>query len=220
MDFRVICISRTLAAGGESIGAAVAQRLGFRYIDEQIISRAAEEAQVDPAVVAATEHRQPLVKRLLDKLAIALEAAGSPVSLGTGAPLDDDAPSGYPMVPDDLRTLIRSAIHEVARVGEAVIVGHAASLTLGGMEGVLRVLVTASPDTRGQRLAAERGMSAAEATEAIAASDRERHAYFQSFYNLSEEIPTHYDVVINTDVLTPVEADEMILAVARPSTVE
>jgi len=214
MEFRVICISRTMAAGGENIGKALAERLGFRYVDEQIITRAAEEAQVDPEVVAATEHRPPLLRRLLDKLATALEVAGSPVSLGTGAPIEADAPFGNPTMPDDLRALIRSAIHEVARAGEAVIVGHAASLTLGGVAGVLRVLVTASSDTRAQRLAAEQSIPFEEAKDAVAASDRERRAYFQSFYNLADELPTDYDVVINTDVLTPAQAGEMIVAVA------
>jgi hypothetical protein len=62
MGFRVVCISRTSAAGGENVGHEVARRLGFRYVDEQIIERAAQRAQVDPALVAATEHRQPLLK--------------------------------------------------------------------------------------------------------------------------------------------------------------
>ena len=215
MGFRVICISRTMAARGEDIGRSIAQRLGFRYVDEQIITRAAEEAQVDPTVVAATEHHQPLLKRLLDKLALAIEAAGSPLSLGTGAPLDA-APVGYPATPDDLRALIRSAIHEVARTGQAVIVGHAASLTLAGIEGVLRVLVTAPSETRAQRVACEQGMSNAAALDAITASDLERREYFRSFYGLADESPTHYDLVINTDVLTPAHAVEMILAVVEP----
>ncbi len=41
MDVRVVCISRTMAAGGETVGELVAQRLGFRYVDEQIITLAA-----------------------------------------------------------------------------------------------------------------------------------------------------------------------------------
>jgi len=55
MAFSVVCISRTLAAGGEAVGRAVAPRLGYRFVDEEIVSKAAQKAQVDPAVVAATE---------------------------------------------------------------------------------------------------------------------------------------------------------------------
>jgi hypothetical protein len=41
---------RDLAAGaeGERIGSLVAERLGFRYVDEEIITRAAEKQGVDP----------------------------------------------------------------------------------------------------------------------------------------------------------------------------
>jgi cytidylate kinase len=216
MSFRVVCISRTIGAEGERIGQAVAQQLGFRYVDEQIIAKAAQLAQVDPALVTAAEHQRPLLQRLVDKLALARDVA-APVTLATGLPLTVLAPagSGYRATADDLRILIRAAIHEVARAGRAVIVAHAASMALTGVEGVLRVLVTASPDTRAHRLAAAQGIDAEAAAAAISASDRERRNYFQQFYHLKEELPTHYDVVINTDVLTPEQAERVILSTAR-----
>ena len=216
MGLRVVCISRTTAAGGENVGDTVAQRLGFRYVDEQIIERAAQLAQVDPKLVEAAEHRQPLLQRLIGKLAAAYELAG-PVSLATGVPLDAFAPGpvGYQAMPEDLRVLIRAAIHEVAKVGHVVIVAHAASVALAGTAGVLRVLVTASPAVRAQRLAVAQGISADEATAAIAKSDRERRDYFQEFYKIKDELPTHYDLAINTDVLTPKQAVEVIVAAVQ-----
>jgi hypothetical protein len=44
MACRVICISRSLGAGGEEIGRTVAKELGLRYADEEIITTAAEKA--------------------------------------------------------------------------------------------------------------------------------------------------------------------------------
>lgn len=203
MGIRVVCISRTLAAGGEEVGQAVAARLGFRYWDEQIIQRAARQAQVDPELVAATERRQPVLRRVLDKLSAAADLVG-PLSRATGLPLDalTSGSPGYRAMPEDLRLLIRAAIHEVARAGNAVIVAHAASMALGANEGILRVLVTASPATRAQRLAAADGITVQEATAAITASDRERLEYFQRFYQIDDERPTHYDLVVNTDAMS------------------
>jgi len=43
----VICISRAIGAGGDAIGKLVAERLGFLYVDEQIIMLAARQAQID-----------------------------------------------------------------------------------------------------------------------------------------------------------------------------
>jgi len=214
MDFRVVCISRTVAAEGEAVGRLLAERLAFRYVDERIIERAAQLAQVDPKLVADVEHRRPLLQRLLEKLAAAQDLV-DPITLATGLPLSLLAPGsgGHRETPEDLRLLIRAAIHEVAEVGRAVILAHAASMALAGTAGVLRVFVTASAETRARRLAEAKGISAAQATSSIADSDRERHNYFKSFYKINEELPTHYDVVLNTDALTPEQAATTILSV-------
>jgi cytidylate kinase len=74
--------------------------------------------------------------------------------------------------------------------------------------------VTASSDTRVRRLAEAERITATEAERRIAASDRERREYFRRFYSVDEELPTHYDLVINTDVLSPAEASAMIAAAA------
>jgi hypothetical protein len=41
MSVGVICLSRSLAAGGKHVGDRLAQRLGFSDVDQQIIERAA-----------------------------------------------------------------------------------------------------------------------------------------------------------------------------------
>jgi cytidylate kinase len=216
MGFRVVCISRTSAAGGENVGQAVAQGLRFRYVDEQIIERAAQQAQVTPALGAKAEHRQPLLQRLLENIPPGAELAGI-VSLSTGVPVDAFVASPGPPRIDtaELRAMIQAAIHEVAGAGQAVIVAHAASMALANTEGVLRVLVTASTQTRAHRMADLERIVSEEAARRIAASDRERHEYFKRFYKLQQELPTHYDLVINTDVLTTAQAAAVIVAAAQ-----
>jgi hypothetical protein len=212
MSKHVVCISRTLAAGGESIGHAVAQRLGFRYIDEQIIDTAAHIAQVEPALVEAVEHRQPLLQRVVDRVTRGVDLAASVVPLEVFVPSSPE----YRADTDDLRLLIRAAIHDIARAGSVVIVAHAASFALTGVEGALRVLVTASPAIRAQRVALARSISEADAAKAIADSDRERREYLRTFYQVKEELPTHYDLVVNTDTLPFQLVVDSILA-AQPA---
>jgi len=211
----IVCISKTDAALGEEIGHLVAEQLGFRYVDEQVIERAAQLAQVDPALVAAVEQRQPLLRKLLGKLSAARDLVG-PAALGMGpAFVGLPAASGSRTTPDDLRMLIQAAIHEIAHEGGAVIVAHAASRTLASRGDVVRVLVTASAETRAARLAAARGLAAEAAATAIATADRNRQDYFRRFHDLAEELPTHYDLVVNTDALTPGQAAEVIASAAR-----
>ncbi len=205
MTARIVCISRTDSALGEQIGDLVAQRLGFRYVDEQVIERAARLAQVDPALVAAVEQRQPLLRRVIAKLAAARDLVG-PAALGL--PTVDEQP--YRASADDLRFTIRAAIHEIASEGDAVIVAHAASMTLAARTDVVRVLVTASVETRARRLAASQGMAESAAVAAITTADRNREHYFRRFYELERELPTHYDLVVNTDALAAGDAAAII----------
>ncbi|MGH7787944.1 MAG: AAA family ATPase, partial [Candidatus Binatia bacterium] len=82
--------------------------------------------------------------------------------------------------------------------------------------GVLRVLVTASPGRRAARLGEDDArLTARRAATAITNSDRERREYLREFYNVREELPTHYDLVINTDVLSPEQTVTLIVGVAR-----
>jgi hypothetical protein len=212
MAARVVCISRTIAALGEEIGSLVAERLSFRYVDEQVIERAARLAQVDPKLVEAAEHRQSLLRSLFGKLSAARDLIG-PATLAVAAPGFPKRP-GYQATPEDLRLLIRAAIDELAREGQAVIVAHGASMTLATRADVVRVLVTASAETRARRLTVSRGLTAKAAGEAVASSDRNRRDYFRRFYELQEE-PTHYDLVVNTDVLTPEHAADVIVCAAQ-----
>ncbi|MFN2426225.1 MAG: AAA family ATPase, partial [Candidatus Binatia bacterium] len=215
MSVCVICISHTDGSAGQDVGRAVAQVLGLRYVDEELILEAARLAQVDPSLIAAAEHKQSLVERLLEALTSAQTMLGS-ATLAAGIPLPaSHAPSVRPSTRDDLRNIIRAAVHQVGKEGNAVIAAHAASHALSGKPGVLRVLVTAPASTRAERIGLERNLTAEEATEAISRGDEGRRDYLRAFYDIEEELPTHYDLVINTEKLTPEQAAGVIVAFAR-----
>ena len=107
MAATVVCISRTMGALGEDVGRLVAGKLGFDYVDEDIVSRAAERGEVTAADVADAERRQSLLRRVLTEL-----GTGSGVETYGLAPV----PGGN--LPDDMRSLIREAIEEAAGPGQ------------------------------------------------------------------------------------------------------
>lgn len=144
MKRNVICISRSLAAGGEEIARLIADETGFRYTDDEIIVDAAQELGVSPEQVAEVETTPGLV----------------------------------------------------------------------GRSQVLRVLVTAPPSVRALRLVGQNGGSEDEANNSIAESDSQRERYLRRFYQIEHELPTHYDVVLNTEHPTPELATQMIVKAA------
>ena len=205
MDCRLVCISRSLGAGGEEVGRRIAEAFGFRYADEEIIMRAAEKAGVSPETVADAERTPGLIVRILE-------------SIGR-TPIDPEGWSAHvylvPEPPRSYEGLIVRVIREIAGEGSAVIVAHGASVPLAGTPGLLRVLVTGSAEGRAARLANEAGLSEADATKSVRESDRQRKDFLRRFYDISEELPTHYDMVVNTDVLSPAQAAAAVAAAVR-----
>jgi len=220
MKIRVICVSRTLAAGGEEVARTLSQRMGFRYVDEEIVAKAAEKDKVDVQLVKDAEKRQSFIDRLLESLAVApapevmavSPGLMHPVAFSTGLELSGGATLRGT---EHYRQLIREVVGETARQGNVVIVAHAAAMALAGEDGVLRVLVTASPEVRAKRLAEARKLSVEQAAAEIKDSDKSRRDYFKSFYEVREEEPTHYDIVVNTDMLSLDQAVEAVVSAAR-----
>jgi Cytidylate kinase-like family len=208
VGYRVVAISPTDGSAGEALGPIVAHELGFRLINEQVVARVAWEAGVNPEVVADVERRKSVLARVLG-------------GLGDVAPASTAGPSGFPLVDDPaprrdaLRGLIRSVLWESAEAGDAVIVAHAASLALATRADVLRVLITASAETRARRLAEAQKLGDAEAEKLVARGDANRADYLKRFYSVSTELSTHYDIVLNTDRVAPADAAALILTAAR-----
>jgi cytidylate kinase len=95
-----------------------------------------------------------------------------------------------------------------------VIVAHAASHAIGGREGVLRVFVTASPDTRADRLAEAEKLDEPASARAVKDADAARADYLRRFHDVEKEQPTQYDLVVNTDQLSLEQAAELVSAAA------
>jgi cytidylate kinase len=200
---RVICISHATGAGGEEVGRLVAERLGFLYIDEEIVARAAAKGRIDPGDVADEERRKSLAARVLDAIA---QGGGEAWALGGGVPVR----AGEEVGSAEVRALIRETIEQTAARGNAVIVAHAGSRALTEGPELLRVLVTASPNTRASRLSAVEGIDQKRAARAVRDADAGRRSYLKRFYEVDEELPTHYDVVVNTDVLSVEQTADLI----------
>jgi cytidylate kinase len=207
---RIVCISHFAGAEGEAVARQVAERLGFRYLDEEIIETAAESVDLHPSVVGDVERRKSLMSRL-----------GELMRGQSGSPRPDAAPerrSGAAVrelpTSEDLRAVIRDAIRDAADEGEIVIASHAASITLAGRTDTLRVLVTASPQTRAKRIAGTRSLDARQAEKAQQEEDAARADYLMRFHGVDREQPTHYDLVLNTDNVPSERAAELVVLAA------
>jgi cytidylate kinase len=205
----VICFSG--ASDGtymREVAAAAAETLGLPVADEEIILQAAAEADVDPAIVADVERRRSFVDRVLSGMGASADTHS--LALAVSDTYSTRSPES-----ERLRELIRQAIDETAARGNIVIVAHGATHALAASPDVLRVLVTASPETRRDRLVAESGLSEKEASRVVGENDSARADYLRRFYSVKQELPVHYDVVVNTDRLTTEQAAALVVLAAR-----
>lgn len=206
MVARVIAVSRTLGSGADVISQSVAAELGFRHLDREIIDEAAKIAHSTPELLARTEERKTWIGKVVDRLAQLHDPVTGVNFVRTLAP---------DSLPREFQEFIISVIYDVAAEGSVVVTGHGASIPLAGTPGLLRVLVTGSPDARAERLSREQSISLDEARKVAKASDEARADYFRRFYGLHREEVKHYDLALNTDVIADDVAAATILVVAR-----
>jgi cytidylate kinase len=197
MTANVITIARTLGAYGEEVGRAVAGRLGYRYVDDDIIHLAADRAGVDAGEIARVEGR----RRLVDKVVRAL-AMGGPM------PFDGGAAVALAMYPPGggLEAVIMDVVVELAAEGRVVLVAHGGGRVLRTQGGVLRCLVTAPTVVRARRVTGGR--------DAVADSDKARREFFRRFFDDTEH-PDDYDLVLSTERLTAEAAAEAVICLAN-----
>jgi len=209
MDTRVICFSRSMSGGGDEIARKVADKIRFRYVDDEIIITAAEKEGVSPIMIGKVERSSPIIDRILGSMSYnnpKQEEKGGGSYQITSSKLSQS--EGY-------RQIIQDVIVETAKMGKVVIVAHGAAIPLSEMSGVLRVFVTASQSNRTKRHMSTSNLDEQKAREDIVASDRQRTDYFRKFYHIDQELPTHYDIVLNTDHLTPSIAVDVVVRIAK-----
>ena len=209
MNTRVISVSRQVGTSGEEVAQALANNLGFRFIDYQVIQDAAQEAGVSPETVSEAEHSPSLMTRLLEALA---RNPNMPAA-GWADPLPLAASPMY--TSNDYRRFVEQAIREMADQGECVIVGHAAQVILRDRLDTVRVLVTGSNTHRARRIKAGMGVDEKEALKIIEKTDHERLDYFRRFYDTGWLTPCSYDLCISTDHLNPEQAADLVARAAE-----
>ena len=201
----VVTISRQHGSGGEEVAAIVSARLGVPlWLDEEIRRRAAERAGVAEQEIEEAEQPSSLIGRILERLAVIGRATNG-----------DAVKTTTQVVPtaENFRALLDQVVREAAASG-AVIIGHAAHLTLRDHPGVVRVFVQAPLEARVARLAESQRLPLAEARQQIDAEDRTRVRFYQETYHVNWYDSRLYDCVLDTHLLGIEGAAEVIVQMA------
>ncbi len=188
-----ITISREYGSGGGEVARRLAQQLGWRLVDHEIVVRVAQTLGVSEAEAQAhDEHVEGFISRLLRSM------QRVDPNLMSGAPvLPVSAETEQNQYQEALADVVKAAITD----GHTVIVGRGAQALLAERRDVLHVRVIAPLAVRVGYVMQREGLDQDEAKERIQLKDRSRMRYLQSAHNLQSDDPHLYDLVLNSAIL-------------------
>jgi cytidylate kinase len=185
----IITISREAGALGTTLGRAVAEQLGFRLWDQELVQRIAEQSGASEALFRAVdEHARNAIEDLLAGILM-----------------------GDSFTEKEYVAQLMRVVHAIAQHGSAVVVGRGAQFVLTP-DAALRVRVIGPIETRVRNLAAARGLSEREARAEVDRIDRERLAFIRHHYQKDADDPHAYDLVINSATIPLEQAASLVVS--------
>lgn len=199
MQYRLLTIAREYGSGGAEIASIVAQALGWRLLDNSLLSEISRAARVPISdVVALDETIDPWLARIMRPLWGTSPDGMSPV--GPVHLFDADAEAEF------ADKVIRNAYDP----GRCVIVGRGAQCVLRREADVFHVFVYANWEERIER-ARGRHSGGTDLEALLVEMDERRLQYVERHYDADWFDPHLYDLMVNCNN-QPQLAAELILA--------
>jgi len=183
-----IAISRLPYSLGDETARLCAEKLDWQLFDREIVDFIAENAETLGQFVASLDEKSR--GAMDDWIQTALDAR----SLGHLTYL----------------VHLKRVVMTVALHGNAVILGRGANFFLPPEAG-LRVLISAPPAQRVQRLAEEQQLSHNQAVKELRRLDEQRRDFLKTHFLAAGQELDHYDLILNTDQLDPDDASTLIV---------
>ncbi|MBQ9921863.1 MAG: cytidylate kinase-like family protein [Clostridia bacterium] len=185
MQKYVITIARQFGSRGREIGQKLAEALGYKYYDRDLISMAAEKSGMDKSVLGAADEKA--ANSLLYTLALGSSVYAHGVD-NINVPLNDK-----------LYIVQSNIIKDIHNSGEgAVIVGRCADYVLAEKENVLKVFISADFDNRVETVSIRSAVTEAKAKDMVIKTDKRRANYYNYYTGKKWGKIENYDLVINS----------------------
>jgi cytidylate kinase len=176
----IITISRQVAALGDEIAAATAEKLHYRFINRKEIEKRIIDLGFPAENLKKYDERKP----------------------GFFASLAKDR--------DEYIDYLQTAILEAASEGNCILIGRGSFIILEELPNLVALRFVAKDPVRVERLMKEFSWDEKQARQRITESDTNRLGFHKSFFNLENEEPSHFHLVMNTGFLDIETASNII----------
>jgi len=171
MSYRVLTVNREFGSGGGRIAQKVAEELGWKLLDRDIIDAIAYEAHVDAKIVGRYDEHVVSWLRRLNQQAMRGAALAAGIELGQNAVFDAE----------EMVKISQKIIDEAWSEGNCVIVGRGSQCILQHKPDVFHAFIYSPLKERVNRLK-ERLEKGANIEQRIRTVDGERAKYLLQYY--------------------------------------
>ena len=207
-DQLIVTISRELGSGGRTVGRKLAEKLGVRYSDKDLINALREKFHLTAANIEELKGQKKNWLADFIKWVAPLPKQNLFV--------DDD--SKYinefrsKVTTDDVFKAESEIMKAIAAEGPCVIAGRSGFFVLADFPGKTDIFITASREHRIARVMRKQQLTEEQAAAVIDSVDQSRENYIQRYTGKSRYDARNYNLCINMDHLTEDEAVDLILA--------
>ena len=185
MKKHIITIARQYGSRGREIGKKLAEDLGYKYYDRDLISMAAEKSGYNKDILGEADEKA--ANSLLYTLALGSSVYAHGVE-HINVPLNDK-----------LYIVQSNIIKDIYESGEgAVIVGRCADYILADKEDVAHVFITADFDARVAAVAARSEVTESKAKDLVVKTDKRRANYYNYYTGKKWGKIENYDLILNS----------------------
>ena len=184
----IITIGRQTGSGGKKIGKRLAEKLGVKCYDKELLEHAAKESGLCKELFESNDEKPTnsfLYSLVMDTY-----------SLGYSS-------SPYVDMPINQKIFLAQfdTIRRLADEGPCVIVGRCADYVLRDHENVLNVFVKAKTEDRIQRVIKYNGADPVKAEEILRKADKQRASYYNYYATGTWGDVNNYDLCVDTGTL-------------------
>ena len=185
----IITIARQYGSGGREIGEKVAEKLGIKLYDKELITQAATKGSLDENVTKLAD--ESAANSLLYTLAMGSNVLGTTMHFGYKMPLNDK-----------LFILQSEVIKECAKEESCVIIGRCADYVLRNEENLFRIFIYGDLDHRQARVAVRHPeLKSSQIIDVINKTDKRRASYYNFYTGNKWGKYDNYDIAINSSTL-------------------
>ncbi|MBQ7925215.1 MAG: cytidylate kinase-like family protein [Lachnospiraceae bacterium] len=184
----IITIGRQFGSAGREIGEKLAEKLGVKCYDKELLSRAAKESGFCEEMIQ--NHDERPTNSFLYNLVM------DTYSFGYNASSFVDMPISHKVFLAQFDT-----IKKIADEGGCVIVGRCADYALSEYKNSLHLFIYGDEECKVKRIMEKYQLSESKAKEMIVKKDKQRQSYYNYYSSKKWGRADSYDLCINSSVL-------------------